>query len=640
PGTGYSTTGQWTCSAGGTLDATKTIVTVDLGANVTCSITNTDDKPTLKLTKIVTNNDGGTAVAADYTLSATAVTPNNGRNFSDAGNSSTFHDVFANAAYTLAESPNPGTGYSTTGQWTCSAGGTLDATKTIVTVDLGANVTCSITNTDDKPTLKLTKIVTNNDGGTAVAADYTLSATAVTPNNGRNFSDAGNSSTFHDVFANAAYTLAESPNPGTGYSTTGQWTCSAGGTLDATKTIVTVDLGANVTCSITNTDDKPTLKLTKIVTNNDGGTAVAADYTLSATAVTPNNGRNFSDAGNSSTFHDVFAHAAYTLAESPNPGTGYSTTGQWTCSAGGTLDATKTIVTVDLGANVTCSITNTDDKPTLKLTKIVTNNDGGTAVAADYTLSATAVTPNNGRNFSDAGNSSTFHDVFANAAYTLAESPNPGTGYSTTGQWTCSAGGTLDATKTIVTVDLGANVTCSITNTDDKPTLKLTKIVTNNDGGTAVAADYTLSATAVTPNNGRNFSDAGNSSTFHDVFANAAYTLAESPNPGTGYSTTGQWTSPARGPHPAHGLQHHRPVDLLGRRDARRDQDDRHGRPRGQRDVLHHEHRRQAHPQAYQDRHQQRRWHRGRRRLHPVGHRRHAQQRAQLQRRRQLEHVP
>src|SRR4029453_8269907 len=171
----------------------------------------------------------------------------------------------------------------------------------------------------------------------------------------------------------------------------------------------------------------------------------------------------------------------------PNPGTGYSTTGEWSCT-GGTLDAAKNSITVPLGAAVTCTITNTHNTPTRKLVKTVTNNDGGTAVAGDYTLSATAASGSAVRDFTDNGDSTvgTFHNVFGGVSYDLAESPNPGTGYSTTGEWSCT-GGTLDAAKNSITVPLGAAVTCTITNTDNTPTLKLVKTVTNNDGGTAVA---------------------------------------------------------------------------------------------------------------------------------------------------------
>ena len=172
-----------------------------------------------------------------------------------------FHNVFGGVQYTLSEDPNAGAGYSTTGAWICTGGGTFVAPNKI-TVPLGGAVTCTITNTDDTPTLKLVKTVTNNDGGTAVADDWTLSAAAAAPNDGRNFNNLGGSGTFNDVFAGAQYTLSENPNPGAGYSTTGAWNCTGGGTFVAPNKI-TVPLGGAVTCTITNTDDTPTLKLVK-----------------------------------------------------------------------------------------------------------------------------------------------------------------------------------------------------------------------------------------------------------------------------------------------------------------------------------------------------------------------------------------
>ena len=83
--------------------------------------------------------------------------------------------------------------------------------------------------------------------------------------------------------------------------------------------------------------------------------------------------------------------------------------------------------------------------------------------------------------------------------YTLSENPNPGTGYSSSGEWSCD-GGVMDATNTKVTVALGAQVTCTIVNTDDTPQLKLVKSVVNDNGGTAVADNWTLYAAAAAPN--------------------------------------------------------------------------------------------------------------------------------------------
>ena len=85
---------------------------------------------------------------------------------------------------------------------------------------------------------------------------------------------------------------------------------------------------------------------------------------------------------------------------------------------------------------------------------------------------------------------------------------------------------------------LGADVTCTITNTDNTPTLKLVKVVTNNDGGTAVADDWTLSATAAAPNDGRNFNSRAATPSSKRVRRRGLH--------------------PGREPEPGHRLQHHR----------------------------------------------------------------------------------
>ena len=87
---------------------------------------------------------------------------------------------------------------------------------------------------------------------------------------------------------------------------------------------------------------------------------------------------------------------------------------------------TRTKVTVPLGGAVTCTIVNTDNTPQLKLVKDVQNNDGGTATAADYNLSATAAAPNDGRNFSSQTATPAFQNVFAGVAVHAGGEPEPG----------------------------------------------------------------------------------------------------------------------------------------------------------------------------------------------------------------------
>ena len=168
--------------------------------------------------------------------------------------------------------------------------------NTKVTVALGAQVTCTIVNTDDTPQLKLVKTVTNNDGGHGRGERLDAVAAALLPTTGATSTTLGGSGSFQNVFAGVEYTLSENPNPGTGYSSTGEWSCD-GGIMNATNTKVTVALGAQVTCTIVNTDDTPQLKLVKDVVNNNDGRPTADNWTLSAAAAAPNDGRNFNNAG-------------------------------------------------------------------------------------------------------------------------------------------------------------------------------------------------------------------------------------------------------------------------------------------------------------------------------------------------------
>jgi hypothetical protein len=61
-------------------------------------------------------------------------------------------------------------------------------------------------------------------------------------------------------------------------------------------------------------------------------------------------------------------------------------------------------------------------------------------------------------------------------------------------------GGTQNGAS--VTLALGDSATCTITNDDQTAHLTLVKVVVNDNGGTAVAADFVLSASGPTPISG------------------------------------------------------------------------------------------------------------------------------------------
>ena len=67
------------------------------------------------------------------------------------------------------------------------------------------------------------------------------------------------------------------------------------------------------TCTITNNDIAPSLTLNKIVTNDNGGTAAATDWTLTATGPTTISGAG----GATSTSNPNFSAGTYTLSENP-----------------------------------------------------------------------------------------------------------------------------------------------------------------------------------------------------------------------------------------------------------------------------------------------------------------------------------
>ena len=57
--------------------------------------------------------------------------------------------------------------------------------------------------------------------------------------------------------------------------------------------------------------------------------------------------------------------------------------------------------------------------------------------------------------------------------------------------WVCN-GGTQSGAN--ITVGIGGEATCTITNDDIPPKLHLRKVVVNDDGGTKTVADFTLKA--------------------------------------------------------------------------------------------------------------------------------------------------
>jgi hypothetical protein len=194
------------------------------------------------------------------------------------------------------------------------------------------------------PKLKLVKSVINDNGGAAVANDWTLTATGTS----LGFSDSGGSGVFHAVTPGVQYTLSESAVANYTAGTT--WSCVGGTFVSPDK--ITLAAAQQATCTITNNDIPPQLHLRKVVINNNGRTATVADFTLTA------DGTGSNDLSGTSPVDSGTGLLADTWALSETSPAGY-TPSAWVC-VGGTQSGSN--ITVGIGGSATCTITN-DDTP-------------------------------------------------------------------------------------------------------------------------------------------------------------------------------------------------------------------------------------------------------------------------------------
>ena len=451
----YDQVGPWTCTNGVTVTAGT--INVGKGVSTTCTVTNATAK--LTLIKQVVNDSGGTLSASSWTL---GFTPSGGATTTSgpgAESPGTSYWVNPGTAYTVSES-GPNTYAASVN---CGAGN-VNGTSTQVTPAANTEVTCTFTNNDKPGHLTLIKIVDNGDTQSGYdESDFTLSANGPTPISGL---------TGEAVITNAtvnagSYTLSE--DGPAGYDDGDGWSCT-GGTL--TGDSVLVGLNADVTCTITNTAIAPTLTLIKYVDNGTSGLETLPEaWTLQASGP-----EVFSGPGGFAA--SPVPVGTYALSEFNGPD-GYDAEA-WICSKD-MVDATH--VELVLAENVVCSIRNVADETHLTLVKNVVNGQsGGSAVATDFTLTATGPST-----FGGAGGASEVVEV---GSYDLSETTQPG---YTASAWSCSgAGGTQDDADT-VSLALGANVTCTITNTAIAPKLTIDKVVVNGDtGSTLTKTSWTL----------------------------------------------------------------------------------------------------------------------------------------------------
>ena len=226
----------------------------------------------------------------------------------------------------------------------------------------------------------------------------------------------------------------------------------------------------------------PHLTLVKVVTNDNGGTRTITDFPLTATGPVTITGVS----GTTAVTNAPVAIGTYTLSEQTQAD---YTASAWVC-VGGTQSGST--ITLAQSETATCTITNNDNAPALHLRKTVTNDNGGTALNTAWTLTATGAlaSPTNLSGSTPVDSGATFKAD----TYALGES---GPANYTASAW--SLRGRHAERQQRHGSSRRQSATCTINNDDNPPALHLRKVVVNDNGGTAVATDWTLSAARDNP---------------------------------------------------------------------------------------------------------------------------------------------
>ncbi|MBI2414399.1 DUF11 domain-containing protein [candidate division WWE3 bacterium] len=528
---GYTSTFSGDCDAQGQ-------VSLSLGNVKTCTITNDDVEPLLTVTKVVVNDNGGVSVVSDFNLYVDSTQVSSGvQNGFIAGN------------HTVSEANN--TEYTGTISGDCSADGSI-------TLEVGDVKTCLITNDDRIANLTVKKVVINDNGGDKEPSDFSFSVNDgpsvafeadgenVLAVNAGTYSvveeNAQGYTTTYDNCSNivlpnggsAICTVTNDDQPGTlivkkvvvndnggnnevtdfsftvnsgdaiAFEADGQNDITVDASIYSVEEVATagydatydncirvsIPNGGSATCTITNNDIAPSLTLTKEVINDNNGTATANDFGLSIGGVSVTSGQKLT----------LNANEAYALNEVGLYGyTFKEITGDAKCPAvlGGEI-------TLAEGDDLTCTIVNDDVAAKLTVTKIV---EGGTNQVSDFPLFVDATSVTSGET-----------NEFNQGSYTVSETNQ--TGYTGVISGDCDANGSI-------TLNVGDTKACTITNTRDTGTIKVTKIVDSylNDSSTW---DITISGPT---NNYDTLANGESTSAF--VSDTGSYTISETAHTGT-----------------------------------------------------------------------------------------------------------
>jgi hypothetical protein len=422
---GYAPTGSGACNAAGS-------VTLAVGQNLTCTITVDDIAPTLRVITTVSNNSGGTDVAANFQAHVR-------RNGTEVTGSPQAGVGAPGTEYVLT----PGT-YAVTADGVAGYAPSFSAACTGGTIDLalGQNATCTITLEDIPGTLRVVTNVVNNDGGDAERDDFDVHVK-------RNGADVAGSPQLGADTPGTAYTLAAgryelSADGEDGYAASFSAAC-AGGTVD-------LALAATPTCTITLEDGAGTLNVVTNVVNDDGGTAAPDSFDVSVRLAGVDVPTSPQPGNENGTAYSLAA-ATYIVAANGVPGYTYSVAGH--CAPDGS-------VALALRQTRDCSITANDVAPRLTVVTQVVNDDGGSLAPGGMTVHV----KRGGADVDGSPQPGSGGTAYTLEAGTHVVSADPASGYSSAISGDCAGDGSI-------TLGVGDNRTCTVTANDNPPPVQV-----------------------------------------------------------------------------------------------------------------------------------------------------------------------
>lgn len=498
-----------------------TNVFVPNGGTETCTITNDDDAPALTLIKKLVDNYNSGAKDADWTLTATGPTTITGTTPVTSG------DSFDAGNYDLEEESTVWNSKAfTPSDWTCvnNKTGATSTVKTALAISLGQTMTCTITNTAVQPRIKVIKLVVDNYGGGKTASDFEMKVTGTDVTLTPGDTGTASSQTF-DGSESGTYVYLDAGSFDVTETEIAGYTQSKSSDCSGTVTVGDVDK----VCTITNTAIQPKLTLIKEITGNKyGDDATVNDFGLRINGELTDSGiTHYLNVGSYSIsedglagYHMVDMYGYSNMSDDSENCTNPSFArfsilndcdGECEDGCVPAPDPCSTgTVDLKLGEEVTCYLVNAAKQPNITLVKKVINDNGGNKKVEDFDLFVDQKQVTSGDT-----------NGFNVGEYLVSETQDPN--YTSTISENCK--------DWKVTLILGDSVTCTITNNDVAPSLKLVKKVINDNGGTAKATDWTLTAMGPTSLTG-----AGEIASGED-FKAGTYVLSESTM--TGYTSLG-----------------------------------------------------------------------------------------------------